>query len=154
MATSASERKAPAVIAPDSILTGQAAGRLELHRLFDINLLAVSRSGERLDKRLRDIRLRAGDVIVLQGVLSHFPGKLQELGCLPLAEREVRLGNLSRAAVEDAHNAEGEECQQCCDADGDLPRRRRVLERHDGQRDGGGQKEQLAERDAEHELCL
>ena len=88
-----------AVIGTDSILIGEAAGRLELHARYDINLLAVSRSGERFVKRLRDIRLRAGDVIVLQGVLSQFPTKLQELGCLPLAEREVRLGNLTRSIL-------------------------------------------------------
>ncbi|HYD24802.1 MAG TPA: SLC13 family permease [Croceibacterium sp.] len=88
-----------AVIGLDSILIGEAAGRLELHRRYDINLLAVSRSGERFVKRLRDIRLRAGDVIVLQGVLSQFPLRMQELGCLPLAEREVRLGNLSRSIL-------------------------------------------------------
>ena len=88
-----------AVIGTDSILIGVASGRLELHRRYDINLLAVSRSGQRFVNRLRDIRLRAGDVIVLQGVLSQFPLKLQELGCLPLAEREVRLGNLTRSVL-------------------------------------------------------
>ena len=88
-----------AVIGTDSILIGEAAGRLELHGRYDINLLAVSRSGERFTRRLRDIRLRAGDMIVLQGVLPQFPLKLQELGCLPLAEREVWLGNLTRSIL-------------------------------------------------------
>jgi di/tricarboxylate transporter len=81
-----------AVIATDSALIGQAAGRIELHRLFDINLLAVGRSGVRFVERLRDIRLRAGDIVVLQGVLSQFPQRLQQLGLLPLAERQVGLG--------------------------------------------------------------
>ena len=88
-----------AVIAQGSILVGQAAGRLELHKRYGLNLLAVSRSGVRFTDRLRDIRLRAGDVIVLQGVLSQLPARLQELGCLPLAEREVRLGKLGRSMV-------------------------------------------------------
>ncbi|MBO9516425.1 MAG: SLC13 family permease, partial [Porphyrobacter sp.] len=88
-----------AVIAHGSVLVGEAAGRLELHRRHDINLLAVSRSGVRFTERLRGINLRAGDVIVLQGVLSRLPAKLQELGCLPLAEREVRLGKLSRSIL-------------------------------------------------------
>jgi len=88
-----------AVIGTDSILIDQAAGRLDLHNRYDINLLAVSRSGQRFVKRLRDIRLRAGDVIVIQGLLSQFPQRLQELGCLPLAEREMRLGNLSRSVL-------------------------------------------------------
>ncbi|OYW44320.1 MAG: SLC13 family permease [Sphingomonadales bacterium 32-68-7] len=88
-----------AVVAHGSILIGEAAGRLALHRRHDINLLAVGRSGVRFTERLRGINLRAGDVIVLQGVLSQLPGKLQELGCLPLAEREVRLGNLTRSIL-------------------------------------------------------
>jgi di/tricarboxylate transporter len=88
-----------AVIGTNSILIRQAAGRLELHRRYDINLLAVGRSGKHITQRLRDIRLRAGDLIVLQGVLSQFPVRLQELGCLPLAEREVRLGSFTRSIV-------------------------------------------------------
>lgn len=88
-----------AVIAQGSPLIGEAAGRLELHRRHDINLLAVSRNGVRFTQRLGSINLRAGDMIVLQGVLSQLPAKLQELGCLPLAEREVRLGNLSRSML-------------------------------------------------------
>lgn len=88
-----------AVVANGSVLIGEAAGRLELHRRHDINLLAVSRNGVRFTERLRTINLRAGDMIVLQGVLSQLPAKLQELGCLPLAEREVRLGNLSRSML-------------------------------------------------------
>jgi di/tricarboxylate transporter len=88
-----------AVIAQGSTLIGEAAGRLELHRRHDINLLAVSRSGVRFTERLGSINLRAGDMIVLQGVLSQLPIKLQELGCLPLAERPVALGNLSRSVL-------------------------------------------------------
>ncbi len=88
-----------AVIANGSILIGQAAGRLELHKRYGINLLAVSRSGVRFTERLRNINLRAGDMIVLQGVLSQMPARLQELGSLPLAEREVRLGNLTRSIL-------------------------------------------------------
>jgi len=88
-----------AVITHGSILIGEAAGRLELHRRHDINLLAVSRSGVRFTERLGSINLRSGDVIVLQGVLSQLPAKLQELGCLPLAEREVQLGNLRSSVL-------------------------------------------------------
>jgi di/tricarboxylate transporter len=88
-----------AVIGARSILIGEAARRLELHRRHDINLIAVSRGGVRFTERLRDINLRAGDLIVLQGVLSRLPEKLSDLGCLPLAERELRLGSLSRTIL-------------------------------------------------------
>ncbi|CAN5485018.1 SLC13 family permease [soil metagenome] len=82
-----------AVVGQDSVLDGQTAGRLQLQREHGVNLIAVSRSGERLTKRLGQITLRAGDVIVLQGPLGLLPERLRDLGCLPLAERSLRLGN-------------------------------------------------------------
>lgn len=88
-----------AVIGPTSILIGQTAKRMALHDRFNINLLAVSRSGARFTKRLRDITLRAGDVVVLKGDLVRLPDKLKELGVLPLAEREIRLGNVRRGVI-------------------------------------------------------
>ncbi|WP_242416529.1 SLC13 family permease [Sphingomonas panni] len=82
-----------AVVNLDSRLEGQSAGRLRLQHRFGVNLVAISRRGERLSRRLANTTLRAGDVIVLQGVLETMPEKLRELGCLPLAERELRLGS-------------------------------------------------------------
>ena len=80
-----------AVIGPNSVLTGISAERIALFERFHVNLLAVSRSGQRFTERLRTINLRAGDVIVLQGNLKRLPDTLKELGCLPLAERGIRL---------------------------------------------------------------
>ncbi len=87
------------VIGPDSLLIGGSAGGLGLHERYNVNLLAVSRSGERLTERLRDITLRAGDVIVLQGPLASMPEVLRELGALPLAAREIRLGSVRRGLI-------------------------------------------------------
>jgi di/tricarboxylate transporter len=88
-----------AVIEPTSMLIGQSAKRMALHERFNINLLAVCRSGERFTERLRDITLRTGDVLVLRGDLTRLPDKLKELGCLPLAEREIRLGSARQSLV-------------------------------------------------------
>jgi di/tricarboxylate transporter len=88
-----------AVIAPGSMLIGKTAARLALHERFNVNMIAVSRSGERLTKRLRDIRLYAGDVIVLQGPMPEMSEVLRELGCLPLAPREIHLGTVRRGLV-------------------------------------------------------
>lgn len=88
-----------AVIGPGSLLIGRAAGRLALHDRFNVNLLAVSRSGQRFTERLRDIELRSGDVIVLQGALANMPAQLRALGCLPLAAREIRLGSVRRGLI-------------------------------------------------------
>ena len=81
-----------AVVGIDSPLIGETAGRLELSARFGVNLVAMSRRGERLTARLSQHHFQAGDVVVLQGPLTLLPGRLQELGCLPLAERMLRLG--------------------------------------------------------------
>jgi di/tricarboxylate transporter len=88
-----------AVIGPGSLLVGNTAARLALHERFNVNMIAVSRSGDRLTERLRDIRLYAGDVIVLQGPLGAMSDVLRELGCLPLAPREIHLGTVRRGLV-------------------------------------------------------
>lgn len=87
-----------AIIGPDSVLIGQSAGDIGLHARFGVNMIAISRSGERFTQRLRDIRLRAGDIVVIQGDEKQLPEKLMELGLLPLADRVVSLG-LTRKAV-------------------------------------------------------
>jgi di/tricarboxylate transporter len=88
-----------AVVGRDSILAGEAAGRMALHDRHGVNLIAVSRRGQRIASRLRDIVLCPGDVVVLQGSLATLPERLRELGCLPLAERTLRLGSARRGLV-------------------------------------------------------
>ncbi|MDK1482203.1 SLC13 family permease, partial [Sinorhizobium sp. 6-117] len=86
-----------AVIASGSPLIGMSAQRLALFNNHNINLLAVSRQGERLKQRLGSIRLQAGDIVVLQGTRRDLPAFLQDFGCLPLAQREILLGTIRRA---------------------------------------------------------
>ncbi|HEX8302022.1 SLC13 family permease [Sphingomonas sp.] len=88
-----------AVIGTGSVLIGQTAARLGLHERFGVNLIAVSRRGERIARRLAEVQLRAGDVIVLQGPLELLFERLGELGCLPLAERTLRLGSARKGLI-------------------------------------------------------
>jgi di/tricarboxylate transporter len=88
-----------AVIATNSPLIGRTASRMQLQRRLGVNLIAVSREGERLTHRLGGTVLRAGDLVVLQGPLSLLPERLAELGALPLAERALRLGNSGRGVL-------------------------------------------------------
>jgi di/tricarboxylate transporter len=90
-------RVVEAVVGADSGLIGETALRSDLHGQHGVNLLAVSRSGFRLSQHLNRVRLRAGDVIVLQGGERSLPTALKALGLLPLAEREVRLGGIRHA---------------------------------------------------------
>lgn len=88
-----------AVIGSNSPLADRTVEGVGLYQRYGVNLLAVSRSGERITERLRSVRLRAGDVVVLQGVLRFMPDRLKELGCLPLAERTLALGSVRRSSI-------------------------------------------------------
>ena len=88
-----------AVIAPESSLVGQTANRLKLRERNQLNIVAVARLGYRLKQRLGDIRFNAGDILLVQGFEDSLSGTLAELGCLPLAERGLRLGSSRNTAM-------------------------------------------------------
>jgi di/tricarboxylate transporter len=80
------------VVTADSTLIGVTPAQINLRDRFQVYLLAISRSGERITQRLRSVRFQAGDVVVLQGRFEVLPDSLKDLGILPLAERELSLG--------------------------------------------------------------
>ncbi|MCE7798197.1 SLC13 family permease [Sphingobium sufflavum] len=85
-----------AVVTTNSALIGRTAGRLSLRERFGVNLIAVSRAGEHLTRKIGQIVLQAGDVVVIQGPVALLPDRLSQLGALPLAAREMRLGKSKR----------------------------------------------------------
>jgi di/tricarboxylate transporter len=84
------------VIKSNSMLENNSAFGLDLRRRYGVNLLAVSRQGSFLRTRLDRIRLKTGDVLLLQGHPETLKESLQVLGCLPLAERGLRIGRPKR----------------------------------------------------------
>jgi len=88
-----------AVVTGGSMMAGRSAMHVRLFDRFGVNLIALSRRGQRVTDRLKSTRLREGDVIVLQGNLKLLPDALGELGCLPLAGRDIRLGVGRRGLV-------------------------------------------------------
>ena len=90
---------AEAVVQPASRITGQTAASLRLRRRYDVSLLAVSRQGHPFRGRLRSFRFQAGDILLLEGTAEDVPEAIVRLGCLPLAERQLRIGQPSRAGL-------------------------------------------------------
>ena len=88
-----------AIVTADSPLIDRSAIEFKLYDHHHVNLLAVSRSGRRILHRLGAVRLKPGDVIVLQGDLTTLPEVLGELRCLPLAERSLSLGRGRRGFI-------------------------------------------------------
>jgi di/tricarboxylate transporter len=80
------------VVTSGSRLIGANLIEVDVRQRYDVNVLAISRRGERITQRLRSVRFVAGDVIVVQGRFDALPDTLKELGILPLAERDVGLG--------------------------------------------------------------
>lgn len=83
---------AEAIVAHDSPLVGQSNRSLSLRERYGVNILAVARRGQQLQERLSKIRFVAGDILLLQGDDDSLKSATQEMGCLPLAERGLRLG--------------------------------------------------------------
>jgi di/tricarboxylate transporter len=87
------------IVGADSPLVGRTVEDVRLYERYRLNLLAVSRRGERITDRLRNYRLRAGDLLVLQGLRKDMPDLLKDLDCLPLAERAIALGGVRRGWI-------------------------------------------------------
>jgi di/tricarboxylate transporter len=81
-----------AIVSPESLLIGKTASSLLLRERYGVNVIAVARRGKRLQERLGRIRFLAADILLLQGGAKSLPSTLSELGCLPLAERGLRIG--------------------------------------------------------------
>lgn len=80
------------VVSPDSRLIGHSPRELHLRQTYEVNLLALSRSGQQTTARLHHSRFEPGDIIVLQGRQSQLSRAEAELRLLPLAERTLAIG--------------------------------------------------------------
>jgi len=78
---------AEAVIPSTSILDGMTPEMMRLRSTYNINLLGVAREGNPFLQRLRALRMRPGDVLLIQGYADNILTKIRELGCVPLSSR-------------------------------------------------------------------
>jgi di/tricarboxylate transporter len=71
---------------------GRTSRQARLGRHYGLNLLAIARHGRPVRERLNQARLRAGDVLLIQGDTEGMPEMLSRLGCLPLPHRNLDFG--------------------------------------------------------------
>ncbi len=81
-----------AIVMADSQLVGRTAADLRMRSRFGINLLAVARREKKIRRRLDHIIFQTGDVLLLQGREHVLNDTITSVGCLPLAERGLRIG--------------------------------------------------------------
>ncbi len=86
-------------VRPRAEITGRSASSIRLRTRFGINLLAVSRQGKPSRARLRTMTIAEGDVLLVQGppeVILEFANRF---GCVPLAERALRIPQPRQALI-------------------------------------------------------
>ena len=84
------------IVGPESSAVGRNARDLHLHSEFGVNLLGVSSRGTRFVRQISHVNFRVGDVLLIQGKEEVVQTALPRLGLLPLAERELRIGQRRR----------------------------------------------------------
>ncbi len=85
-----------AVVTPDSMVKGRTARSLHLRYRFGVNMLALSRRRRSYALRLKDVRFKVGDVLLLQIPADKVREVLASLQLLPLAQRDIPLGQTRR----------------------------------------------------------
>jgi len=78
------------VVMPGARIDWRSAHDVRLAERFGVNMLAIARQGERIEERLRHTKLRAGDVLLMQGEKNTLQDTMSILGCIPLAERGLQ----------------------------------------------------------------
>ncbi len=84
-------------VLPGAALVGRSASDILLRTRYGLNLLALSRQGRRSTKRLRSVALQSGDLLLMQGPPEAISEFAADNGCVPLAERELRIPNRRKA---------------------------------------------------------
>ena len=88
-----------AVITPDSPLLGRGRSYLRRRTANQITLIAVARQNKPILRRLGKIEFQVGDVLLVQGNEDNLSNCVQILDLLPLAERELDIGENSRVTL-------------------------------------------------------
>jgi di/tricarboxylate transporter len=81
-----------AVVTANSPLVNNTAASLSMRTKYGINLLAIARQEKKIRQRIDNIKFKAGDVLLLQGRVNNINDAIISMGCLPLAERGMKIG--------------------------------------------------------------
>lgn len=87
------------VVPAGAKIIGRSALDVRLLYRQRVTLLGVSRRGKRFSQRVRKLKIRAGDVLLLLGPAERMSDVIQWLGCLPLAERGLQVTQRHKAPL-------------------------------------------------------
>lgn len=84
---------------PQARLRGRSADRVRLRSRYGLSLLAISRQGQHIVKRLQATAIRAGDVLLLKGSADGLAEFASDYGCVPIAPRSINMPNKRHAIL-------------------------------------------------------
>jgi len=87
------------VVPQGARIDGRSAHSLRLMYRHGVTLLGVSRQGKRIIKRVQDLEIQAGDILLLLGNNKKLDDIANWLGCLPLAERGLQVTQRKKAGL-------------------------------------------------------
>jgi len=87
------------VVPQGARIDGRSAHSLRLMYRHGVTLLGVSRQGKRFIKRVQDLEIQAGDILLLLGNNEKLDDIANWLGCLPLAERGLQVTQRKKAGL-------------------------------------------------------
>lgn len=85
-----------AVVMENSPLIDETAAGLRMRSRYGINLLAIARRDKKIRQRIDNVKFRTGDVLLLQGRSININDAITSMQCLPLAKRELSIGEKRR----------------------------------------------------------
>ena len=86
-------------VLPGASIVGRSASDLHLRTRYGLNLLAVSREGRPPKARLRTLKLKSGDLLLMQGPAEVMADFINDTGCVPLGERDLRIPDKRMAII-------------------------------------------------------
>jgi di/tricarboxylate transporter len=87
------------VVPPGARIVGRSALNVRLLYRHGVTLLGVSRSGRQFRDRVRKLRIKAGDILLVLGPTTRLPDVVAWLGSLPLADRGIKVIQRRKAWV-------------------------------------------------------
>lgn len=90
---------AEATIPAESRITHRSAEDIRLLYRHGIMLLGISRQGKPFRNRVRRVKIKPGDVLLLMGEEEQLDDIIQWLGALPLAPRDLRVTQRDKAGL-------------------------------------------------------
>jgi len=80
-----------AVVMPNAMITGIAMRSVKMRERYGVNLLALARERHPSRARLKHVRFKVGDVLLLQGEREALAEMCANLGCLAIKNRGIEI---------------------------------------------------------------